>query len=175
MRYPITMDDVVFVLEFIRNRKQASLGKVEQARRDAFHQRLRQRRVQDYQTIEANVLRDRGLVAERFDSLVSGWLNTGDSSALIAAYRKSYQLHDITKHPGWIKLFNSPKAVAPPLGQPERQVSSFKEEVLRACDLDDARYPERRQTVIWRLIRDTATEGTSSVSIEIGARFAVSL
>lgn len=155
--FPITMDDVIYVLGFIRDSRPTTIAEVGDSRRRAFQKRLPERpNVQDFQTIEANCLRDRGLSAESFDSLVFDWLQRDIASPLIDAYRRSYERHDITRHPEWSKLFAKSDSRSPNVPNNVERADTGESPGLTACDLSDAEHPERRETVVWRHIRDTA-------------------
>lgn len=102
----ITMDDVIFVLRYIRDRGPETIESIGDVRINAFHERLRQRpTVRDYQTIEANCLRDRGLTADEFDRLVFDWLIRGQDAQLRQTYNRAFGDDDITANPQWQELF----------------------------------------------------------------------
>jgi hypothetical protein len=94
----------------------------------------------------------------KFDALVNGWLS-GDPKGLqsllgtVDGYvrnRAAVESLFTTRLAGYIRLGHS---VAPGDSEPAPRLPAE----LRASDVNDAAHPERRETILQRLIRDTAT------------------
>jgi hypothetical protein len=107
------MEDVIFVLEFICDRKPRSLKEVRCARIDAFAERNKLRKLNWVGSIRKNCLHCQGLNSQKFDGLVYDWLYNEKADALKRAYSESFRTYDISLNPGWIKLFGDADALQP--------------------------------------------------------------
>lgn len=99
------------------------------------------------------------LSAKGFDALVKNWLS-GQPEGLQSLLRRAY---GYSKNEAEVEALLHARVPGEHSVVPDGEGTSYSASaVLKANDIVDAVHPERRETIVQRIIRDTETNGTSA-------------
>ncbi len=155
------IEDVVGVLREIRSTDSAGRSgcSVKDVRLQAVQKvakaELSKGRFKNWDSAEKSIrdacTRRLSITVEKFDTLVESWLS-GEPEGLQALLRR------YGKNIAEVELRLTPPAPVEHSIVPDGDDTSYSASaVLKASDIDDAVHPERRETIVQRIIRDTET------------------